>query len=337
MISVARTFELERRGEIMLTRCIRTAAIAALLVVPVVQAGQDILLGGGSRSGVYYQVALQLCAEVNRAAGDRINCKGRPSLGSVFNIDAVARGLLAFGVAQSDRVWQAIHGEADWAKKGPVDHLRSLFTVHPETVLLVVRSDSGIRSVTDLRGRRVNIGNPGSGQRGNAGDVLRIYGVDAMKDIRAEGLQQSDASRALIDGKIDAFFFTVGNPSAAIMEPARGPGIDLISLDSPEIRAFVDSRPYYVMTSVPASTYPGVSYAVPTFAVKATLVTRADTSEELVYTVVKALFENFARFRNSHEAFRYLQPSEMLEGLSAPLHAGAVRYFREVGLTLPAR
>ena len=318
-------------------RYLRTAALVTLLVGACAQAREELLLGGGSRSGVYYQVALQLCAEVNRAAGDTIDCLGRPSLGSVFNIDAVVRGLLDFGVAQSDRVWQASHGEADWARTGPVESLRSMFTVHPETVLLVVRSDSGIRTVSGLRGHRVNIGNPGSGQRGNAEDVLRIYGIHESRDIRAEGLQQSDASRALMDGKIDAFFFTVGNPSAAIMEPARTSGIDLIALDSPAIRAFVNRRPYYVMTSVPARTYPGVDRAVPTFAVKATLVTRADTREDLVYTVTKALFENLTRFKNSHAAFAHLQPSEMLEGLSAPLHPGAARYFREAGLSVLAR
>lgn len=322
----------------MFIAIVRGVALAALFALPGVPAYalQELLVGGGSKSGVYYQVALQLCAALNRSAGDTYNCLGRPALGSVFNINAVDRGLLDFGIAQSDRVWQAAHGEADWSGKGPVANLRSVLTVHPETVLLVVRKGTGIRSVEDLRGRRVNVGNPGSGQRGNAEDVLRIYGIDPRHDIRAVDLQQGDASRALVDGKIDAFFYTVGNPSKAVTGPAESVGIDLIALDSPKIRVFVESRPHYVMTSIPAGTYHGVDRRVRTFAVKATLVVSASTGDDVVYTVVKSLFENFEAFRGSHPAFRHLAPERMLEGLSAPLHPAAARYFREAGLSVPA-
>lgn len=299
------------------------------------RAAEDILIGGGSESGVYYQAALRICSILNASAPGGSNCRGRPTPGSVFNIDAVSRGLLTFGIAQSDRNWQATHGAKEWASRGPVKALRSVFSLHPETVLLVVRDDSGIDSVGALRGKRVNIGNLGSGQRGNAEDVLRIYGIDVKRDIRALELQQREASRALSDAKIDAFIYTVGNPSAAVEVPARSTPVRIIPLDSPGIRALVDEKPYYTMTVLRAGMYPGVGAAVQTFALKATVVTTADTPEPLVYRLTKSVFENLAELRTAHPSLGELRATDMLEGLSAPLHPGARRYFLEAGMAPP--
>lgn len=296
-----------------------------------VGAAQFLVIGGGSTTGVYYQVALHLCKLVNDKLGAQgYNCIGRPSLGSVFNVNAVERGLLNFGVVQSDRNWQAYNGSADWDGKA-VKGLRSVLSVHPETVMLVTRTDTGIRSVQDLKGRRVNIGNPGSGQRGNAEDILRIYGIDKDKDIQAEGLQQHEANLALVDKKIDAFFYTVGNPWGGGLEVATSTDIRMIPIDGPGIKKLVADHPYYVMTVIPGGIYKGVDKDVPTYAVKATLVTHERESEEVVYNVVKALFENLDQFRQAHAAFKHLKPEEMLKGLSAPLHPGAVKYYKEKG------
>lgn len=295
-----------------------------------VKAGQDILIGGGSVTGVYYQVALNVCNLLNKHSNDKYNCVGRPALGSVFNIRAVKRTLLDFGVAQSDRNFEAFRGQGDWDGK-PMDDLRSVFSMHPETVLLVTRADTGINSVADLKGKRVNIGNPGSGQRGNAEDVLRLYGIDKDNDIKAQGLQQQEASRALIDKKIDAFFYTVGNPSAAIEEPANSTQIKIIPINDAAIYGFVDERPYYVMTTIPAGTYKGVDVDVETYAVTATVVTSANASEEMVYDTVKTVFDNLDELKGTHAAFRVLTPKSMLKGLSAPIHAGAMKYYKEQG------
>ncbi len=292
------------------------------------QAAEPIIIGGGSTTGVYYQVALHVCNLVNKHMGKKYNCVGRPALGSVFNINAVKRGLLDFGVAQSDRNSQAWNGEANWKKKGKIKELRSVFSAHPETVLLVARADSGIKSVADLKGKRVNIGNPGSGQRGNAKDVIRIY---KLKGLRAQGLQQGQASRSLIDKKIQAFFYTVGNPSAAIEEPANSTAIRLIAINSAAIKKFVSSRPYYVMTTIPANTYKGVGYPVETYAVKATVVTSSKVPAQKVYDVVKTVFEHLDELKKAHKAFRILNPKDMMKGLTAPLHAGAAKYYKERG------
>ena len=290
---------------------------------------RDILIGGGSVTGVYYQVALQTCQLINKHAGDKYNCVGRPALGSVFNINAVSRGLLDFGVAQSDRNWQATNGAADWEGK-PVKDLRSVFSVHPEAVLLVTRKDTGIKRVEDLKGKTVNIGNPGSGQRGNSMDLLPLYGIDPAKDIQAEGLQQGEASRALVDKKIDAFIYTVGVPSAAIEEPANSTDIDILNINSDAIKKFISDKPYYVLADYPAGIFKGVG-AFETYAVKATVVTSANVDEQVVYDYVKTVFENLDELKATHAAFKILKAADMLKGLSAPLHPGAVKYYKERG------
>lgn len=297
---------------------------------PTAQAAQDILFGGASITGVYYQVALQISSLMNKHQGDNYNYVGRPTGGSVFNINAIERGAFDFGVAQSDRNYQAYHGEADWDGK-PVTDLRSVFSMHPETVMLVTREDTGIKKVEDIKGKRINIGNPGSGQRFNAMDVLRIYGIDPEKDIRAEGLQQHEASRALVDRKIDAFFYTVGNPSATVEEPATSVDIRMIHLNHDKIKEMVDENPYYIMTKIPAGTYKGVDYDVETYAVTATVITNINVDEDVVYDMTKTVFDNLDQLRESHAAFRNLNPDEMLQGLSAPFHPGAMRYYKEKG------
>ena len=290
---------------------------------------RDLLIGGGSVTGVYYQVALQTCQIVNQHASDKYNCVGRPALGSVFNINAVNRGLLDFGVCQSDRNWQATNGTADWEGK-PVEKLRSVFSAHPEAVLAVTRVDTGIEKIEDFKGKTINIGNPGSGQRGNSMDLLPLYGINPDSDIQAEGLQQTEASRALVDQKIDAFIYTVGLPSAAIEEPANSTDIDILNINSDAIKNFISDKPYYVMASYPDGVVKGVD-AFETYAVKATVVTSADVEDQVVYDYVKTVFENLEELKQSHAAFRILEPAEMMKGLSAPLHPGAIKYYQEQG------
>jgi len=304
--------------------------LSGLVATQPARAGQDILIGGGSVTGVYYQVALHVCNLLNKYDGDNYNCVGRPALGSVFNIRAVERGLLDVGVAQSDRNYEAANGMGEFEGKAQAG-LRSLFSMHPETVLLVTRKDAGISSVADLKGKVVNIGNPGSGQRGNAEDVLRLHGIDSETDIDAQGLQQQEASRALVDRKIDAFFYTVGNPAAAIEEPANSTDLAIVPINSAAIRDYVNERPYYVMTTIPAGTYTGVDQGVETYAVTATVVTSENTSDEMIYALVKGVFEHLDELRGAHKAFRVLSPESMLQGLSAPLHPGALKYYRERG------
>lgn len=290
-----------------------------------------LVIGGGTETGIYYQVAIGICTLVNEKLGSQgYNCLGQPALGSVLNIKAVSRGLLDFGVAQSDYNWRAYNGKKDWEGK-PYKGLRSVFSVYPETVMLVTRVDAGITAVNDLRGKRVNTGNPGSGHHENAKDVLRIYGIDRLQDISERRLEPKEAARALWRKKIDAFFFTVGNPWEEGQKLAKRVKIRMVPIDSPGIKKFVAETSYNVVTVIPGGIYNGVDKDVSTFAVKATLVTSENASEESVYNVVKAVFENLDQFRKMHPAFASVQPEDMLEGLSAPLHPGALRYYKERG------
>ncbi|MEE9153747.1 MAG: TAXI family TRAP transporter solute-binding subunit [candidate division NC10 bacterium] len=298
---------------------------------PAHAAKKFFVIGGGSKTGIYYQVALGVCTLVNEKLGSQgYTCKGQEALGSVLNIKAMRQGLLDFAVIQSDLHWQAYNGEEDWKGK-PYKELRSLFSIYRETVMLVTRADTGITSVTDLRGKRVNIGNPGSGHRENAEDILRIYGIERYTDISERELEAQDAARALLRGKIDAFFYTVGNPWERGQKIANRIKIRMIPINAPGIKDLVASHPYYVMAAIPGGIYKGVDKDVPTYAVKATFVTGASEPEEVVYNVVKTVFENLDRFRRMHAAFKSLEPKDMLKGLSAPLHPGAVRYYKEKG------
>ena len=306
-------------------------AVGAADLLESAQARKLLVIGGGSERGVYYQVAVNVCKLVNeKLGGQGYDCKGQPAPGSVGNIKAMSQGYLDFAVVQSDHNAQAYNGEKDWKGK-PVKGLRSVFSLYPETVMLVTRADSGITSVTDLRGKRVNIGNPGSGTRQNAQDTLRIYGIDRKADISGRELEPKEAAQALSRGKVDAFFYTVGNPWDGGIELAKDTKIRMIPIEAPGIQKFVADNPYYVVAAIPGGIYKGVDKDVPTFAVKATFVTSDREPDDVVYNVVKTVFENLDRFRTMHPAFRSLQPQEMLKGLSAPLHPGAVRYYKEKG------
>jgi len=316
-----------KHGKLLIVAAV---ALGLFVSAPHAMAKTSVLFGGASIVGVYYQVALQISNLMNKHMGEKYNYVGRPTGGSVFNINAMIRETFDFGVAQSDRNFQAFNGLADWEDK-PVKNLCSVFSMHPETVMLVTRKDTGIKKVTDIKGKRVNIGNPGSGQRFNAEEVLKIYGIDQDKDIMAEGLQQHEASRALVDRKIDAFFYTVGNPSASIEEPAQSTDIVMPPLDHPDIKQLAEDKPYYVYTKIPAGTYRGVDYDVPTYAVTATVITHEKVPDEVVYDMVKSVFEYLDELKASHAAFRILEPKQMLQGLSAPFHPGAIKYYKEKG------
>ncbi|GAB4361922.1 MAG: TAXI family TRAP transporter solute-binding subunit [Gammaproteobacteria bacterium] len=297
-------------------------------------AAQELVIGAGSVEGLYYKVSRHLCKLVNRYSLKRYRCSARPALGSVFNINAVAEGLLDFGMAQSDRSWQATTGNAEWQGR-PVAQLRSVLSLHPETVLLVARADSGIHGVADLRGKRINIGNPGSGQRGNAEDILRLHGLDIENDVIASEWQQHRASRAIVAGEIDAFIYTAGNPTEAVSIPAASTPLRLVPLNSGAILNFVSGKTYYMMTEVPAHTYPGVEQPVPTYGVRANLMASVKTPPDVVYDVVRIVIEHLDELRSFHPALNELTPNIMLSALSAPLHEGAKRYYRERGWILP--
>jgi hypothetical protein len=255
--------------------------------------------------------------------------------GSVFNVNAIMAGDLEFGVVQSDRQYQAIKGLAEWKDKGPQKKLRAVFTIHPETFFLVAAEGSGIKSYKDLKGKAVAVGNPGSGQRQNFIDVLAAYGM-THKDLgRAEGLKAAESAKMLQDGRVQAFIYTVGNPAGLIKEATSGRiKVKFIGVDEPQIKSLLKKFPYYVKAEIPVEFYPQAlnKKNVPTFAVKATFVTSADVPDDVVYAITKEVFDNFESFKKLHKAYSHLTKKQMLEGMSAPLHPGAKKYYKEAGL-----
>ncbi len=295
---------------------------------------QFVTIGTGGITGVYYPTGGAIAKMVNKKKKEYgIRATVESTGGSVFNVNAVMNGDLEFGIVQSDRQYQAINGLAEWKDKGPQKDLRSVFSIHPESVTLVAAVDAGIKDIKDLKGKKVNIGNPGSGQRQNAIDALEAVGIDIDKDLQAESIKASEAASLLQDGRIDAFFYTVGHPSGAIKEATSGARkVRLATITG--IDALLAKYPYYAKATIPVSLYPGAQNDkdVETFGVKATLVTSAKVPDEVVYAITKEVFDNFDEFKKLHPAYSTLTKENMLEGLSAPMHPGALKYFKEVGL-----
>lgn len=291
-----------------------------------------ITIGTGGITGVYYPVGGAISELVNKKSSSGIKANYESTGGSVFNVNAILSGDMDFGVVQSDRQHQAYKGISEWEKKGPQTKLKSVFSLHSEAVTLLASVDSGILSVRDLKGKRINIGNPGSGQRQNAIDALIDSGL-TLDDIQTEEVKASEAPGLLQDGRIDAFFYTVGHPSGAIKEATSGTTkVRFVPIIVGE--ELLTNNPFYAHTEVTMSHYPqaeGEADSVATFGVKATLMTSVDVSNEVVYQLVKVVMENLEEFKKFHPALANLTAQNMLEGLSAPIHPGALQYYKEKG------
>ncbi len=318
----------------MMLLMLSLALVLLVAPAPAMARIQFVTIGTGGVTGVYYPTGGAISRMVNKKAKVyNLKVTVESTGGSVFNINAVMNGDLEFGIAQSDRQYQAIHGLKEWQGK-PQKKLRSVFSIHPESVTLIATDASGIRTLADLRGKRVAIGNPGSGQLGNSRDALALVGINEKKDIKAEYLKAVEAASALQDERIDAYFYTVGHPNGSIKEATAG-RIKVHIVPIPDVQPLLTKYPYYAKAFIPMKFYPNATNKeemVPTFGVKATLVTSADISDDIVYAITKEVFDNLEAFKKLHPAYSMLTRKNMLEGLSAPLHPGAIKYYKEAGL-----
>lgn len=292
-----------------------------------------VTIGTGGVTGVYYPAGQAIATMVNAKQDTyHVKASAESTGGSVYNINAVISGDLDFGIAQSDRGHQAWYGLADW-EGDPQTRLRSVFSLHPEIVTLVAAEDSGIKTLADLRGKRVNIGNPGSGHRGNALDALRTAGIDAETDLAAQSLKAADAPKMLQDGRIDAFFYTVGHPNGAINEATAGKRtVRFIPITG--MGKLIQESPYYSIATIPMAKYPRAANTndVASIGMVTTFLTSDRVAEEVVYALTKEVIGQIDEFRTLHPALESLTPAGMLVGLTAPIHPGAERCFRELGL-----
>nr|WP_319251833.1 TAXI family TRAP transporter solute-binding subunit [uncultured Celeribacter sp.] len=308
------------------------AAAASAMIAGSAMAEEFVTIGTGGVTGVYYPTGGAICRLVNKNRKETgVRCSVESTGGSVYNVNTIKEGELEFGVAQSDIQYNAYNGVVQFDGE-PFEGLRSVFSVHPEPFTVVARADSGVSTFEDLKGKRMNIGNPGSGQRATMEVVMDKLGWTSDDFALATELKPAEQSAALCDNQIDAMVYTVGHPSGSIQEATTACDSVLVEVAGPAIDELVADNPYYRTAIIPGGMYRGNDEDVQTFGVGATIVTSEDVSEDAVYAVVSAVFDNFEDFKGLHPAFANLKPEEMIKaGLSAPLHPGAVKYYKEQG------
>jgi TRAP transporter TAXI family solute receptor len=289
-------------------------------------------IGTGGVTGVYYAVGGAICRLMNK---DRqktgIRCSVESTGGSVFNVNAISSNELDFGMSQSDIEFNAVKGEGQFKGK-TVGELRAVFSVHPEPFTVLARKEANIAKFEDFKGKRFNVGNPGSGTRASMEQLLAEMNWKLADFSLASELKADEQGPALCDNKIDGFYYGVGHPSAAIQDPTTTCGAKLVPLTGPAVESLIKKHPYYSVATIPGGMYAGNPNPTTTYGVRALLVTSAKQPEEVVYTLVKAVFENFDEFKKLHPAFANLDPKEMVKaGISADLHPGAAKYYKEKG------
>ena len=307
---------------------------ATAVLAPAAMAEEFITIGTGGVTGVYYPTGGAICRLVNKGRKDHgVRCSVESTGGSVYNINTIREGELEFGVAQSDWQYHAYNGTSKFEDTGPFEGLRAVFSVHPEPFTVVARADSGIKTFEDLKGKRVNIGNPGSGQRGTMEVLIEALGWTTGDFALATELKASEQSAALCDNQIDAMVYTVGHPSGSIQEATTACDSVLVEVSGDVVNKLVEDNSFYRIATIPGGMYRGNDADTMTFGVGATFVSSDQVSEDAVYAVVSSVFENFEDFKGLHPAFANLDPKEMASaGLSAPLHDGAAKYYKEKGL-----
>lgn len=309
------------------------AGLIGLAAWPAAQAQEFVTIGTAGQTGIYYVVGQSICALMNRNTESHgYRCTAPATGGSIANLNSIAAGELNFGTVQSDWQYHALNGTSTFEDAGPNDKLRSVFSAHADVVTVVARADAEINELADLKGKKVNIGNPGSGSRATAEVLLDTIGVAVGDLALASELKSAEQSAALCDNKIEAMMFSAGHPVGNIKEATVACDTVFLQVDGEAIDALVEKTPYYSKATIPAGMYRGQPDTINTYGPLATLVTSTETDDEAVYELVKAVFENFARFKKLHPAFTNLVEADMISnGVIAPLHDGAVRYYKERG------
>ncbi len=314
------------------------AALLGLILMfaaPETRAQENIItIGTGAVTGVYYPAGGAICRLINRGRKDHgIRCFVESTGGSIYNIRALRDGEISFGIVQSDWQYNAYRGEGVFSDGPPFRDLRSVFSLHSEMFTVAVSKDSGITKFSDLKGKRVNIGDTGSGMHEIMQILMEAHNWTKHSFTAAKELKPMDASKDLCDGKLDAMVFAAGHPNGLIQEITGMCGAKLIPVEGKDIDRLIAENPFYARTAIPGGMYQGNPQNISTFGVKATLVTTADADEETVYQLTKSVFDNFDSFKTLHFVFATLDKDRMVHsGLVAPLHPGALRYHREAGL-----
>lgn len=310
------------------------AAILAALPGASMAQQKFVTIGTGGVTGVYYAAGGAICRLLNKdRKAHGIRCSVESTGGSSYNVNTIKAGELDFGAAQSDVHYQAFKGVGPFKDAGEFKELRSVFSIHPEPFTVLARKEANITKFDDFKGKRFNVGNPGSGTRASMEQLLGAMGWKLTDFALASELKADEHGPALCDNKIDGFFYGVGHPSANIQDPTTTCGAKLVSLTGPAVDKLVAENPYFAKATIPAGLYNNNPQATETYGVLATLVSSSKVDSETVYQLVKAVYENFDEFKKLHPAFANLDQKAMIKnGNSAPLHDGAAKYYKEKGL-----
>lgn len=294
---------------------------------------QSIIIGTGGSAGMYFPTGKAICRVVNKGTRSHgIYCTAKTTKGSVDNLRAFEHGDLQFGIAKSDRVYQAYRGFDIW-RGMPQKNLRTIFSVHSESVHLI--ADSTLYTIQDLKGKNVNIGNPGSMNNIDALATLKAFQID-RRDIDESRLKRNEAVELFQKGQLDAIFYTVGDPSGITRKTSEIRNVNIIPLDGHEIDELIIRSPFYDKVVIPEHWYHNLKNKqdIPSFGYKTIFFTSAEASEEVVYSITREVFNNLEKFKKQHPAYEELTKQNMVEIIDrlAPIHPGALRYYKEVGL-----
>ena len=306
-------------------------ALAGALSIPAFSA-QFITIGTGGVTGTYYPTGGAICRMVNKMKKTSgIRCSVESTGGSVYNVNTIQAGELDFGIAQSDTVYQGYNGKGKFEGRA-VKELRSVIAIYPELLAFVVRKDSGIKTLTDIKGKKVNLDTPGSGTRMTTDIILEAFGIKHSDLALANELKSTEGPTKLKDNQIDGYFGVFGHPTANIKDAANSVDIDIIPIEGAPIDALVAKYPYYAKGTISGTFYKGVKHDTPSIGVKAVLVTSDKISDKIVYIVTKTILDNFESFKKLHPAYKTITKKSLLDGLSIPQHPGAIKAFKEAGL-----
>lgn len=309
---------------------------AALACAAPAQAAEKLLtIGTGGVTGVYYPAGGAICRLINRGRQEHgIHCMVESTGGSINNLESVRSNDLDIGIAQSDWLYHAYTGTEIFADQGKNPKLRVLFSLHSEPFTVLVRKDSHIENFDQLKGRRINIGNPGSGMRATMEDLMRQKGWNDKSFSGVTELKASEEGEALCKKKIDAMIYAAGNPNGTVQQATSLCDARLVGVSGPDVDAFIKRFPFYSVATIPGNMYHGNPKPVKTFGVRAVLFASSDMDPDVAYQIVKAVFDNLDNFKTLHPVFATLNARDMASGAEeiAPLHDGAAKYFREKGL-----
>lgn len=313
-----------------------TLAIAAIFVADITPAYADktITVGTAGVTGVYYPAGGAICRLMNRTRKETgIRCAVESTGGSINNLEAIRKGDLDLGVVQSDLLYNAYNGTEIFSDVGADKKLRTLFALHAEPFTVVARKSSGITNFDDLKGKRVSIGSPGSGMRATMEDLMNKKGWTDKTFAAVVEVKPNDLASALCGNKVDAIVYAGGHPNGTIQQLTSSCDTKLVNVTGPVIDDLVAKHPFYSRATIPGGTYNGNPKDVKTFGVNAVLVASEDLSDEVAYEMTKSVFERLDDFKTLHPVFASLEARKMIKDAdSAPMHDGAVRYFKEKGM-----